>query len=91
MICDSFSLKQCKHNSRIGPYFVDPCLPTLNGYIRLRLPNGFAHWTHNHKIMGSSPVTIKKHPAWAMGDDNGASVHSAVTEYLAMDRDGNCT
>ncbi len=28
---------------------------------------------------------------WAMGGDNGASVHSAVNEYLAIDRDGNCT
>ncbi len=26
-----------------------------------------------------------------MGDDNGASVHSAINEYLAIDRDGNCT
>ncbi len=34
---------------------------------------------------------IKHHPAWATGDDNGASVHSAVNEYLAIDRDGNCT
>ncbi len=30
-------------------------------------------------------------PAWAMGGDNGASVHSAVNEYLAIDRNGNCT
>ncbi len=30
-------------------------------------------------------------PAWATGGDNGASVHSAVNEYLAIDRDGNCT
>ncbi len=33
----------------------------------------------------------KKSPAWAVGDDKGASVHSAVNEYLAIDRDGNCT
>ena len=49
----------------------------------------------NHKIVGSSPTEatwlIKNHPAWATGDDNGASVHSAVNEYLAIDRDGNCT
>ncbi len=30
-------------------------------------------------------------PVWAAGGDNGASVHSAVNEYLAVDRDGNCT
>ncbi len=52
-----------------------------------------ARWTPNHKIVGSSPAEatwlIKKRPAWAMGDDNGASVHSAVNEYLALDRDGN--
>ena len=51
--------------------------------------------TPNHKIVGSSPTKasrlIKNHPAWATGDDNGASVHSAVNEYLAIDRDGNCT
>ncbi len=34
---------------------------------------------------------IKNHPAWATGGDNGASVHSAVNEYLAIDREGNCT
>ncbi len=28
-------------------------------------------------------------PAWATGGDNGASVHSTVNEYLALDRDGN--
>ncbi len=48
--------------------------------------------TPNHKIVGSSPAKasrlIKNHPAWA---DNGASVHSALNEYLAIDRDGNCT
>ncbi len=27
---------------------------------------------------------------WATGDDNDASVYSAVNEYLAIDRDGNC-
>ena len=40
--------------------------------------------TPNHKIMASSPAKasrlIKNHPAWATGDDNGASVHSAVNE-----------
>ncbi len=28
---------------------------------------------------------------WATGYDNCASIHSAVNEYLAIDRDGNCT
>ncbi len=54
-----------------------------------------ARRTPNHKIVGSSPAEatwlIKNRPAWATGDDNGASVHSAVNEYLAIDRDGNCT
>ncbi len=56
-----------------------------------------AEWlalTPNHKIVGSSPAKssrlIKNRPAWATGDDNGASVHSAANEYLAIDRDGNC-
>ncbi len=52
-----------------------------------------ACWTPNRKIMGLCPseVTwlIKNCPTWAMGDDNGASVHSAVNEYLAIGRDGN--
>ncbi len=30
-------------------------------------------------------------PTWATGDDNGASVHSPVNEYLAIDIDSNCT
>ena len=51
--------------------------------------------TPNHKIVGSSPAKasqlIKNHPVWATGDDNGASVHSAINEYLVIDRDGNCT
>ncbi len=51
--------------------------------------------TTNHKFVGSSPAKtgwlIKNRPAWATGDDNGASVHSAVNEYLAIDRDGTCT
>ena len=30
----------------------------------------------HHKIVGSSPAKLdKKHPSWAMGDDNGALVH----------------
>ena len=48
----------------------------------------------NHKIVGSNPAKVsrlKNRPAWATGDDNGASVHSAVYEYLAIDGDGNCT
>ena len=35
--------------------------------------------------------TKQNRPAWATDDDNGASVHSAANEYLAIDRDGNCT
>ena len=54
-----------------------------------------ARQTPNHKIVGSSPAKtswlIKNHPAWAMGGDNGASVHSDVNKYLAIDKDGNCT
>ncbi len=54
-----------------------------------------AHWTPNHQIVGSSPAEatwlIKNHSAWAMGDDNGAAVHSAVNEYLAIDRDDSCS
>ncbi len=50
---------------------------------------------HIHKIMGSSPAQtswlIKKRPTQATSDDNGASgVHSAINEYLAIDRDGSC-
>ncbi len=49
----------------------------------------------NHKIVGSSPAKAswltKNCPAWATGDDNGSSVHSAINEYLTIDRDGNCT
>ncbi len=51
--------------------------------------------TPDHTIVGSSPAKtswlIKNCPAWATGDDHGASFHSAVIEYLAIDRDGNCT
>ncbi len=36
-------------------------------------------------------LAYQSHPAWATGGDNGASVHSAVNEYLAIGRDGNCT
>ncbi len=54
-----------------------------------------ARRTLNHMLVGSSPAEatwlIKNRPAWATSDDNGASVHSAVNEYLAMDRVGNCT
>ncbi len=54
-----------------------------------------AHQTPNHKIVCSSLAEttwlIKNHPAWVTGDDNGASVHLAINEYLAIDRDGNCT
>ncbi len=51
--------------------------------------------TPNHKIVDSSPIKtswlIKNHRVWATSDDNGASVHTAVNEYLAIDRDGNRT
>ena len=51
--------------------------------------------TPNYKIVGLSPTEatwlIKNRPAWVMGDDNGASVHSALNEYLTIDRDDNCT
>ncbi len=54
-----------------------------------------ARQTPNHEIVGSSPAEatwlIKNRPAWGMGGDNGASVHSAVNECLAIDRDVNCT
>ena len=39
----------------------------------------------------SSNWLIKNHPTWATGDDNGALAHSAVNEYLAIDRDANFT
>ena len=54
-----------------------------------------ARRTPNHKIVGSSPAKSQaahqNGPMWAAGGDNGASVHSAVNEYLAINRDGNCT
>ncbi len=50
-----------------------------------------AHQTPSHKIVGSSPAKasrlIKNCPTWATDGDNGASVHSAVNEYLAIDND----
>ncbi len=50
-----------------------------------------ARRTPNHKIVGLSPnktsCLIKNRPAWATGDDNGASVYSAVNEYLAINND----
>ncbi len=51
-----------------------------------------ARRTPNHKIVGSRqrPCSKQAHqncPAWATGGDNGASVHSAVNEYLGIDRD----
>ncbi len=36
-------------------------------------------------------TTLQNRPVWATGGDNGALVHPAVNEYLAIDRDGNCT
>ncbi len=54
-----------------------------------------AHCTRIHKIVASNPAVatwlIKNHPVWVTGDDNGASVHSALNEYLMIDRDANCT
>ncbi len=56
-----------------------------------------AEWLSSHKIVGLSPAEatwlIKNRPTWATGDDNGASFHSAVNEYLGngIDRDGSCT
>ncbi len=54
-----------------------------------------ARRTPNHKIVGSSPAESQSahqiRPAWATGGDNCASVYSAVNEYLAIDREGNCT
>ncbi len=54
-----------------------------------------ARRTPNHKIVGfesrRSHLADQNHPMCAAGGDNGASVHSAVNEYLAIDRDGNCT
>ncbi len=45
-----------------------------------------ARRTPNHKIVGSSHATSQSahenRPVWAAGGDNGASVHSAVNEYL---------
>ncbi len=62
---------------------------------RVVMAEWLVRWTPNHNIVGSSPAKasrlIKNHPAWATGGDNGASVHSAVNEYLAIDRDRNCT
>ncbi len=52
-----------------------------------------AHLTPNHMKVGSSRTEAtwltKNSPAWATGD-NGVSVHSALNEYLAIDRHGNC-
>ncbi len=54
-----------------------------------------ARRTSNHKNVGLSPArsqsALQNRSVWATGGDNGASVHSAVNEYLAIDRDGNCT
>ena len=67
----------------------------LNSCSQVAMAEWLACQTPNHKIMGSSPTKtswlMKKRPAWTTGDYNGASVHSGVNEYLAMDRDGNCT
>ncbi len=52
-----------------------------------------ARQTPKHKIMGLSPAKaswlIKKRPAWAMGDGNGAS--SLSRKWVPGDRNGNCT
>ncbi len=36
-------------------------------------------------------ISTRAFDPWATGDDNGASVHSAGNEYLAIDGDGNYT
>ncbi len=38
-----------------------------------------------------SQLAHKNCHTWATGDDNAASVDSAVNEYLAIDIYGNCT
>ncbi len=49
----------------------------------------FAHWTPNQKIMGLNPAKasclFKNCPIWATCEDNGASVHSVINEYLATE------
>ena len=64
-------------------------------YSRVAMAEWLARRTPNHKIMGSSPAKSQSAhqnlPVWAASGDNGASVHSAINEYLAIDRDGNCT
>ena len=54
-----------------------------------------ARRTPNHQNVGLSPAKSQSahqnHPVWATGGDNGASIHSAVNEYLAIDRDVNYT
>ncbi len=51
-----------------------------------------ARCSPNHKIVSSSPAEatcfIKN---MSYGGDNGASVQSAMKEYMAIDKDGNCT
>ncbi len=63
--------------------------------MRVAMAEWLARRTPNHKIVRLSPAKSQSahqnRPAWATGVDNGASVHSAVNEYLAIDRDGNCT
>ncbi len=55
---------------------------------RVVMAEWLARWTPNHKIVGSSPAKSQSahqnRPLWAMGGDNGASVHSAINEYLAI-------
>ncbi len=81
--------------SVVTPAFVYQVLKMV-GLVELRWPiEWFASRTPNHKIVGSSPpksvASSKTVPrGLRRGDDNGASVHSAVKEYLAIDRDGNC-
>ena len=68
-------------------------LDILRHRVRVAMAEWLAHRTPNNTTMGSSPTKtswlIKKHPVWATGDDNGASVHSAINENLAIDRTGN--
>ncbi len=67
---------------------------SLSSY-RVAMAEWLVRRTPNHKIVGSRPAKSQSahqnRPVWAAGGDNGALVQSAINEYLAIDRDGNCT
>ncbi len=71
------------------------CFNGWSHICRVVMAKWLARQTPNHKIVGSSPaksqLAHQNRPAWATGGDNGTSVHSAINEYLAIDRDDNCT